>query len=333
MTTETTVLPPGVSIDDISPRLAYEAHRGISFVPEQRSETTRQNYVDVLASDYAELSKLATTDEKRAVLAEEWARYVQGYRNAFRAYLAARSRIVSTMIAGPANFPVRQMEKRNDTAHRRLTEMLERRTKALASIRRKLTPELQPVRSSDPNAVETLTAKVEAAKACQEAMKAANKAIRAAVKSSDRDGTVVYKKGTRETLEGELRSIGFSDRMIAEVLKPDYMGRVGFASYSLSNNNAEIKRLEDRIASLSAMRERETTEVEHDGVTVVENVEAARIQLVFPGKPDEATRSLLKSCGFRWAPSEGAWQRHLNENGRYAVKQVLARLKQVEAVA
>lgn len=33
-------------------------------------------------------------------------------------------------------------------------------------------------------------------------------------------------------------------------------------------------------------------------------------------------RALLKSYGFRWAPSEGAWQRMLNDNGRYAAKQV-----------
>ena len=31
----------------------------------------------------------------------------------------------------------------------------------------------------------------------------------------------------------------------------------------------------------------------------------ARIQLLFPGKPDEQTRRTLKSHGFRWSPSQG----------------------------
>ena len=52
-----------------------------------------------------------------------------------------------------------------------------------------------------------------------------------------------------------------------------------------------------------------------------------RIQFLFDDKPDEDTRSLLKSHGFRWAPSEGAWQRLLNDNGRSAARAVKAALE------
>ena len=31
-------------------------------------------------------------------------------------------------------------------------------------------------------------------------------------------------------------------------------------------------------------------------------------------KPDADTRQALKSEGFKWAPSQGAWQRQLNQN-------------------
>ena len=54
-----------------------------------------------------------------------------------------------------------------------------------------------------------------------------------------------------------------------------------------------------------------------------ENAEEMRVQLRFPGKPDEQTRSLLKSHGFRWSPTQGAWQRQLNGNGTYAARQVM----------
>ncbi len=39
-----------------------------------------------------------------------------------------------------------------------------------------------------------------------------------------------------------------------------------------------------------------------------------RLQLIFADKPDADTRQALKSEGFKWAPSQGAWQRQLNQN-------------------
>ena len=43
-----------------------------------------------------------------------------------------------------------------------------------------------------------------------------------------------------------------------------------------------------------------------------------RLQIFFDDKPDEETRTALKSNGFRWAPSVSAWQRQLNDNAIYA---------------
>lgn len=50
------------------------------------------------------------------------------------------------------------------------------------------------------------------------------------------------------------------------------------------------------------------------------------VQIVFDGKPEPEVRDLLKRNGFRWAPSQGAWQRQLNNNGIYAAKDVLKEL-------
>ena len=122
-----------------------------------------------------------------------------------------------------------------------------------------------------------------------------------------------------------------SNQHAADLLKPDFAGRQGFADFQLTNNSANIRRIEKRVAILEANAQRETKEVEFQGVCkLVENAEANRIQLIFAGKPEEAVRKTLKANGFRWAPSEGAWQRHLNNAGRWAAKQVLASLE-VEA--
>ena len=57
-----------------------------------------------------------------------------------------------------------------------------------------------------------------------------------------------------------------------------------------------------------------------------------RIQLFFEGKPEPEVRDILKSNGFRWAPSVGAWQRQLNNNGKYAVERVIRELEEMEAL-
>ena len=58
--------------------------------------------------------------------------------------------------------------------------------------------------------------------------------------------------------------------------------------------------------------------------------EAMRYQIIFDGKPEPEVRDLLKSNGFKWAPSQGAWQRQITSNGRYALGKVVEKLKERE---
>ena len=48
-----------------------------------------------------------------------------------------------------------------------------------------------------------------------------------------------------------------------------------------------------------------------------------RVQFFFDDKPDDETRVLLKSHGFRWAPSQNAWQRQLTRAGQSAARAVM----------
>lgn len=106
-----------------------------------------------------------------------------------------------------------------------------------------------------------------------------------------------------------------------------------FPPYELTYAKAEMKRIKDRIASITKLKEEAEKPAADkyprvDGVEVVENAEAMRIQLIFDGKPDDQTRELLKSNGFRWSPSFGAWQRQLTSNGIYATKKLLNAIKE-----
>ena len=52
-----------------------------------------------------------------------------------------------------------------------------------------------------------------------------------------------------------------------------------------------------------------------------------RLQIIFDGKPDPEVRAVLKKNGFKWAPSQGAWQRMLNSAGKYALNRVKEELE------
>ncbi len=167
------------------------------------------------------------------------------------------------------------------------------------------------ISADDPGAPDKLRERIAELEAKQERRKAANKIIQGKPKN----------ESTPEKIAA-LLAAGFSKAHAEELFKPDFCGRIGFASYELSNNNANIRRLKQRLAQVESRADAETKETEHEGFTVRENTELNRVQIIFPGKPDEATRSLLKSRGFRWAPSEGAWQRQLNNAGRWAAQEV-----------
>lgn len=210
----------------------------------------------------------------------------------------------------------RRTIERADNAMRRSIEA----TRKAEELERRAANPSAAISSDDPDACQKLRAKIERAERAQVAMKAANKVIRAAVKRGVTDATecpawTEYLSQMQEVFPG------ISGETAAKHLQPDFAGRIGFPSFELTNNNANIRRMQQRLQQLEKAAQAETVEVEPvEGLRVVENVEANRVQLFFDGKPDDETRARLKQGGFRWARSQSAWQRHLNNAGRYAAE-------------
>jgi len=286
--------------NDIPTETALEAHRGTSFTPEKRAEQERAGYADTLRSDRENLMKHADTEEKRALLEELFAAYRTGYREKTLAHLRSRAGIMSSMITGPSNFPTRRMEKKNDTAHRRLEELIEYREKQLDKMRRAMHPEQAPIRSEDSDAVTKLKAKIAKLEAAQEQYKAINKAVRK------------HKKAGTEAQVAALMELGLSEATAHKTLEPDFAGRAGIPSYVLTNNNANIRRLKKRVPQVEALQEAKPSEEEGTEATFEDAPQDNRVRLYFPGKPDASVRSHLKRNGFRWAPSLGCWQAYRN---------------------
>lgn len=162
--------------------------------------------------------------------------------------------------------------------------------------------------SDDPQALEKLRKQLDNLQASQEFMKDANRCL----KKNDKDSFLKLRFGTEKLWE--------------ELSTPDYLNRIGFAHYSLSNNNANINRIKKRIEEMEKLASRKPQAVVFPGGQLRENQQAGRIQFIFDQKPGDVIRKMLKKHGFKWSPTENAWQRHYNANGIWAAKQALQQI-------
>lgn len=104
----------------------------------------------------------------------------------------------------------------------------------------------------------------------------------------------------------------------AENKRAKQEGRSLLPSFYLTNLGANIRSVIKRIEQLERAEQMEPRpDVIGTGYVIRENKEANRIQFLFEGKPSEAIRDILKRHGFRWSPSENAWQTWLTNRGRY----------------
>jgi hypothetical protein len=287
---------------DIPIALARAAHAGTSFVSDERAEQTRAGYAATLTADYQALLRHAPTDEKRATLDAEFARYREGYRRHYVAHLHSRSRCMSTMIAGPSRFPVRRMEKRNRIELKRLDELISFRDRALDAIRKTLHPEWRPIMAGDADALERLREKLAKLEKTQERMKAANAAMRK------------HAKAGAEAQVFAIVATGLPESIARKLLEPDFAGRLGFPSYEITNGGAEIRRVKARLEMLERVKAEPAAEAQGSNARIEDSPADNRVRLFFPGKPAEDVRDRLKSAGFRWTPSLGCWQAYRNHN-------------------
>lgn len=170
------------------------------------------------------------------------------------------------------------------------------------------------ISSDDPEAVRLLKEKLAGLERSQAMMKEANKLV----KKNDIIGII---------------SLGYSETQAREILKPDFCGRIGFASYVLTNNNANIKTVQKRIDALTKQAERATQPpqiVRGRGWSCKESHENNRFLFIFDAIPSEEVRSLLKCHGFKWSPTTGAWVRMMTANAAYSSRLIIKKLNELQ---
>lgn len=296
-----------VTINEESARIAHSLMSMSDYQEGSKTASYRAQVNE--AYDLAEkvVEKRGERFEKRAqILADRYARNLGKYYNE-----DARIGCMcpSVLISGAANFPVRKKE-RQVAAWDKNQEYYKYCDKILSQLKRLMTCS-EVIKCDDENAIEALKEKIEAKEESQERMKEVNKYWR-------KNGTMT---GCGFLTDEQIEKI---NRSMAE--DTWRLSGVPFGSYHLQNNLANIKRLKGRLEELQNTKEKGSSEADYGEFKVIENTDIMRIQIMFDGKPEETVRNVLKANGFRWAPSQEAWQRQLTSNGKYALRKVIEEL-------
>jgi hypothetical protein len=192
----------------------------------------------------------------------------------------------------------RALLKRIDSAHRRASEAYNKSDyyegKAAAAEAN------HSISGDDPEAAERYQQKLAKLEKSQEYMKAVNKA---------------WKQGKAALVALGL-SEAESERLANEKTKP-------CPSWMLSNNSAEIRRVKEKMETLKKLDNMVVENIKFNGGEMVVNVEINRVQIIFNDIPAPEKRALLKSHGFKWSPSEKAWQRQRTLNAINAAKRLI----------
>jgi len=287
-------------IDEAAARRAKEANSFYDY--KEGSATTEYHRMVDEAKEIAERQKRRVDPMHHAKIDRLLARYCGRLAANFNKGFEIDARVPSVMIAGPSNFPVRKKEKQNAARDRNMEDY--RDVQGILDKIRGVG--MGGISSDDPNAVGKLREKLESLESSQTTMKAVNAYYR---KHGTLDGCPGLNEDTLMKLKASM------GRDWRKNPKP-------FESYALSNNSAEIRRIKKRIEGLERSADNPADGWDFDGGKVVINKEVNRLQIIFDEKPGDDLRAELKRNGFRWAPSQNAWQRQYTANAIYAIKRI-----------
>lgn len=307
------VPPAGVYIEDITYEEGKRAHSGTSLSPDKRGEQEVIGHRQELINTWEFLAK-GRSPEQLAALRLRWPSFVQKYTKLKRETLGRRSRVMSTMVTGPANFPTRSNEKKSNAYENKGKEMYAFKDRFEKSIRsdREIYPELmmtEPIKSGEANALQELQEKHRKLVKFHEQMVAANRIFRA-----------------KKDIPEKLANAGFSPASIKTLLQHIRPGERAFMAYELTNSNANIRRLSDRIKlekQVIATREQGEKEKAFAGGQIREDHGDNRLRIFFDSIPDNELRGKLKKSGWKWSPKNQAWQRQLTPNAWSSARHIL----------
>ena len=168
------------------------------------------------------------------------------------------------------------------------------------------------ISSDDPEAIQKLQQQLDAARQQQTLFKQINVLVR----KNDFEGLKRLAEERHHTKE-------WAERLML----PDSMGRRGIPSFMLTNNNANIRRIEKRINELEARDNALAFDpVTGNGWRCEQLREDNRMAFYIHAIPAPEMRQLMKRNAFKWLPSRGAWVRMDNGFARHAARTIISTL-------
>ena len=269
--------------------LCYRAHQGTSFSPEKRAVMYVRDYSELLKED---LEKLG----------EHSGNYQAKFIAHFTDWMSAKSRCLSTMIAGPSNFPVRRAQKANNSEHNKYEAFMHWREKYFKAVNR------VPTKSPEDDLViaeRTLEQQLN----LQLRLKRINAVIRKSKLTDLKQVVNLLLHHEEEFTQAEIKHV-----------REHYTGKICVPGYALTNLNARINSTKGKIqARLVRIQRKKTWEdITFEGGYVT--LEDDRLKIYHDEKPSREIIQEIKSNGFRWSPHWTCWCRKHTGNALYTLK-------------
>lgn len=218
---------------------------------------------------------------------EVFSKYAKGLKFRYESWLAAQSRCVSSVIAGPANFNVAKAEKANAMAYKRLNEIISYKEYGLK------------------RALKTFEVKISFKEQKQNELSYALEDLRLENFLND------YLKKDNQNLTKELITIDLIAAGFNKNLIDDASWRVNEIcngrKINVSLAKKKIKHIEKQLKDIEEM-DAINFDFSNTNITFVNDKENNRFKLIFNEKPSIETIQQLKKMAFKYAPSSGAWQ-------------------------
>lgn len=294
-----------ISFEDLWER-AVRAYDGTSFSPEVRAATAIREYEALVIED---LKKLP---------AEEHDEYVTKFREWVGTLFDKHSRILSAMITGPANFPVRRNEKSNNSFDRAVEEFNEWRVKYAKRVAKRIEAAKSPEEKE--------------AEEWRGLKRDIDYNVQTCVEIDTGKNTYSYRTAFTNSIFGKIERLANNGKAalvlkalayIKEVQESDTTG----LKKPLFTSRHKIWKLqevcEQAIQRQAERENRESVEIPFDGGKVVKNYADDRLQIFHDKKPDSNVIFSLKRNGFKWSRFNGCWQRQLTSNSYYGAARVI----------
>lgn len=250
----------------------------VSFDPEKRLENFTNSFMSYLDSIEEECEKYGLPS----------GRFEKKLYDLAMKYLGSQSRCMSWAITGPARFPVRSQENRQRSSENNLNNYLDY-VKNFEKLLKRITRRSE----SQDDKKAKWEKQIEERRKEQEIMKTFNREYK-------KDYQKAFEK-LPDYMKEEILSIG----RCWNIEKPYFL------PFKLSNNLANIKRLEQQIKMIDKSREnKDGQEFEFDGGKVAFDSQEIRYNIYFDEIPPVEMRTKIKSLGFKWSPTRKAWTRN-----------------------